>query len=163
MTRVATTGVLRAKWDALAPRERAMLALALVVVLGAAVWMLGVAPALRTLREVPAQMASADQAIQRMRSMAEEARGLQSQSRVNPDEALRSLEQSVRNRLGAGAQIVVAGERATVSVRGVAPDALVLWLSAVRQTSRALPVDARLTRAGAGWDGTIVLQLAPRN
>jgi general secretion pathway protein M len=57
----------------------------------------------------------------------------------------------------------VAGDRATVTLKGAAPGALAEWLVQARSSARALPLEARLSlnAARTGWDGSIVLTLPP--
>ena len=69
-------------WSALASRERALLQLTLVVVLGALVWWVGLAPALRTVRAAPAQLETLDQQWLAMQNLAAQARSLQARSRM---------------------------------------------------------------------------------
>ena len=78
---------------------------------------------------------------------------------MNRDDALRALEASVRAQLGAQGQLGVSGDRATVVLRGVQPQALASWLAQARANAHVLPVQARLTRGPSGWDGSVVLGL----
>lgn len=153
---------LQARWQTLAPRERSAVLLAAAVVGAAVLWWVALAPALRVLASAPAQQQRVGAQLQQMRALADEARALQSQPRLSPDDALRALETSVRARLGAQAQISAVGDRVTVTLRGVPPDVLAAWLAHARSVARALPVEARLQRGSAGWDGSLVLQLPGR-
>ena len=138
-----------------------MVALALAVLLVAAVSGLGVAPALRTVREAPAQLEILDAKRQSMELLAAQAKSMQSRPAVSRDDALRALELSVQQRLGASAQLSVAGDRVTLTLRGAAPDVLAQWLSQARTSARAVARQAGLTRGANGWDGTVVLDLPP--
>lgn len=151
-----------AYWSGLAQRERRMVVLAAAVVVAALAWWLAVAPALRVAREAPARLLRLDDQLQRMAALAAEAAELRARPRVGTDQALRMLEQSVRDQLGPQAQLTVLGDRATVVCKDVAPQVLAAWLAQVREDARAVPVDARLTRGPAGWNGTLVLQLSVR-
>lgn len=163
MRAMAALAPLRARWDRLAPREKALVAGAALLVGGALFWWVAIAPALATLRGAEPQHLLLDAQLQRMRGLQAQAQALQTQPRQNHDEALRLLEQSVQQRLGAGARVAVAGDRATVTLAGVAPDALAQWLAQARAQARALPSEARLARnAGGLWDGSLVLTLPPR-
>ena len=138
------TAMLKARWQALRPREQAMVAAAVLVAGVALVWLVAFAPALSTLRSAEEQRRALDAQLQHMRS-------------------LQLLEQSVSQRLGTTARMVIAGERANITLTGTAPDALAQWLTQVRVNARALPSEARLTRNAVGlWDGTLVLTLPPR-
>jgi len=154
---------LHARWRALAPREKMLAAAAAGLVAFALFWWLLIAPPLAVLRTSDAQHTALDTQLQRMRSLQTQAQSLQSQPRMNPDEAARLLESSVRQRLGNTARLVVAGERVTLTLTATPPDALAQWLQQARVNARALPSEARLTRGAAGgWDGTLVLTLPPR-
>lgn len=157
------TAMLKARWQALRPREQAMVAAAVLVAGVALVWLVAFAPALSTLRSAEEQRRALDAQLQHMRSLQAQAQALQSQPKLGYDEALRLLEQSVSQRLGTTARMVIAGERANITLTGTAPDALAQWLTQVRVNARALPSEARLTRNAVGlWDGTLVLTLPPR-
>jgi general secretion pathway protein M len=94
-----------------------------------------------------------------MQGLQSQAKALQAQPRLAPDEARRLLEASVKP-LAASLQIATAGDRATVTLKGMTADALTQWLAQVRLNVRVLPAEARLRRNAAGtWDGTMVLNL----
>ncbi|WP_225981021.1 type II secretion system protein GspM, partial [Paracidovorax avenae] len=59
---------LRARWKTLAPREQSLVLAAGTVVAVALLWWVALAPALRTLREAPAQHAALDAQLQRMQA-----------------------------------------------------------------------------------------------
>ena len=148
-------------WHALARRERSLLLLMLVVLLAAAVWFGGLAPALRTLRTVPAQIVTLEAQWSAMQAMAAQARGMQAREPLPREDALRALEASVRQRLAGTGQVNATADRVTVVVRGAPPQALAPWLSQARLQARVVATQANLTRGPAGWDGTIVFTLPP--
>jgi general secretion pathway protein M len=155
--------LLKARWESLAPRDKAWVAGAGALLGLVLVWLIALAPALSTLRTAEAQHRALDAQLQHMRSLQAQAQALQAQPKQSHDEALRQLELSVRERLGATARSVVAGERVTVTLAGTAPLALAQWLTQVRVNARALPSEARLYRNPGGlWEGTLVLTLPPR-
>lgn len=100
-----------------------------------------------------------------MQSLQAQAQALQSQPKIGHDEALRALEASVKQGLGASAQLNVVGDRATVTLRNTPADALAEWLAQARVNARAIPSEARLVRNTSNptdpavWDGTLVLSL----
>lgn len=158
---------LGARWQQLAPRERLMVLAAGALVLLALLWWIGLAPALRLLREAESQHRNLDRQLQTMQQLTQQATTLQSLPKASYDDALRALEAATQQRLGAGGRLVVAGDRATVTLKGVPADALAGWLAQARINARALPAEAHLTRtpAAAGtpaWDGTLVLTLPVR-
>ena len=171
---------LQARWDALAGRERLFLLLAVSVVLAAALWWLALAPALVTLRAADAQHRQLDAQLQQMRSLQAQATALQSQPKLGGDDAQRTLDALLKQKLGASAQMSVVGDRASITLKGANADALAQWLTQARINARAVPTEVRLVRSamsgsgsaapgaaasGAGnavWDGTLVLNLPAR-
>ena len=171
---------LQARWDALAGRERLFLLLAATVVAAAALWWLALAPALATLRAADAQHRQLDAQLQQMRSLQAQATALQSQPKLGGDDAQRTLDALLKQKLGASAQMSVVGDRASITLKGANADALAQWLTQARINARAVPSEVRLVRSamsgsgsaapgaaasGAGnavWDGTLVLNLPAR-
>ena len=154
---------LRARWDALAARERVLVAAAAAVVGLALVWWIALGPAIATLRSAEAQHRALDTQLQQMLRLQAQAKAMQSQPRQSQEEAMRQLEATIRQQLGTAARYSIAGDRVTVTLAAVPASALAQWLTQVRVNARALPVEARLTRNGAGgWDGSLTLTLPPR-
>ena len=154
---------LRARWDALAPREKMMAAAAAVLVAATLFWLLAIGPALATLRTAEEQRRTLDAQLQRMRTLQAQAQALQAQPKQNAEQAARLLEQSVTQRLGTSARTAISGDRVTITLAGTPPDALAQWLAQARANARALPSEARLRRNPAGlWEGSLVLTLPPR-
>lgn len=147
-----------AQWQALGERER----MALTVVAGLLglllAWSLLLAPALRTLKSTPAELERVELQLQRMQAQAHEARTLRAAPAVPPAQAQAALTASVEH-LGPVARLNLAGERAVVTLNGVAPEVLQAWLGEVRSAARARPVEAQLTRGPKGFTGSIVLSL----
>lgn len=147
------------RWRSLPVREQRLLVLALGVVSMALLWWVAVAPALKVLKAAPQQHAALDAQLQQMQRLQAQALSLRAQPVVSADDARKALEASLKP-LGTSAQMVVQVERATVTFKAAAPDALAQWLAAARQNARLVPTEARLTRNAAGaWDGMVVLQL----
>jgi general secretion pathway protein M len=153
---------LAARWAALPARERQLVVLGAALVAVALLWWVALAPALATLRAAPARHKQLDAQLQQMRTLQAQAQTLQVQAPMSAVDARRALEASVKP-LGTAAQLVVMGERVTVTFNAVAPDALAQWLTQARLNARAVPSEAKLVRNGAGsWDGTVLLNLGPR-
>lgn len=161
----ATSGRQRgqAAWATLATRERRLLTAALAVLALALLWGVGLGPALQTLRSAEAQQRALDLQLQTMHALAAEAASLQALPRIKSSDSRKALEQSVRQRLGASAQIAVQGDRATVTLKNASPEALTQWLVQARNNARAIPLEVRLTRntAAMGWDGSVAFALPP--
>ncbi|MFT4243411.1 MAG: type II secretion system protein GspM, partial [Acidovorax sp.] len=92
---------LRARWQALAPREQALVLSAAALVALALLWWLAVAPALATLRAAPARHAALDAELQRMQTLQAEARQLQAAPRAARGDAVGALRTALSQRLGA--------------------------------------------------------------
>ena len=154
---------LRERWSLLAPREKALVAGAAVLVGLALLWWVALGPALATLRGAEAQHRALDSQLQRMLGMQAQAQAMQAQPRQSYDEAIRLLETATRQKLGPAARMTIIGDRVTLALAGTSADALAQWLTQARINARALPSEARLARNTAGsWDGTVVLTLPPR-
>ena len=178
---------LEARWNAwwpeLGAREQRLVMAAGALVAVALFWWIGLAPALRTLSSAPAEHARLDAQLQNMTNLQAQAKALQSQPRASRDDAMRSLETSVREDLRGTGQLqsAGAGEGATVAVRGASAETLAQWFAQVRSNARAVPREVHLTRntqqggkspgatssasaesSGSRWDGTLVMSLPAR-
>ncbi len=166
--KLSLSPALQAYWNALAPRERALALSTAGLLMAALLWWVGVGPAFGTLRSAQVQQQSLEAQLQHMKSLQAEAQALQAQPKLGYDEALRALQASVKQRLGPGAQLSVAGESATVTLRSTPAEVLASWLTQARINARAVPAEAHLTRsptgpaATAAWDGTLILSLPAR-
>lgn len=152
------------RWRNLAGRDRRLLGLALVVLLLAGLWWVVLAPAIDVLRNGQARHRALDAELTMMRKLAQEAGSLQAMPTGSADDSLKALELSVRETLGATAQLNMVGDRATVILKGTAPGDLAEWLAEVRTEAKALPAEVHLSRNAAanGWDGTVLLALPPQ-
>ena len=154
--------VLMTRWNALARREQQAVLVALVLVLGAVLWWVALAPALSTLRSTPQQQRLLETQLQHMQLLQQQAKTLQAQPPLTLAESRRLLEASVKT-LGPNAQLTVVGERVTLTLKGASADAMAQWLTQTRLTARVSPAEARLVRNAAGtWDGVMVLILSTR-
>ena len=179
----AGLAMVRARWAVLAPREQTLVSGAAAVVLLAWLWWVAVAPALKILQNAETQRRTLEVQWQTMQGLQVQAQALQSQPVINQVDALRALETSVKQGLGATGQLNVVGDRATVTLRGTSADGLARWLAQARINARALPSEARLSRAAAPlpasggaaaistvvaddaaplWSGSLVLSLPPQ-
>ena len=163
---------LKNRWDALAVRERRFLTAAAVLVALALVWWVALSPALARQRAAAVQGPQLEAQLQQMQSLRAQALALQSQPKLSGTDAQAALESLVNQRLAGTGQLVVAGDRATLTLKGAGPDALAQWLTQARINARAVPSEVRLTKsevkgdkggaASPGWDGTVVLSLPAR-
>ncbi len=154
----AALAPLRGWWRELPARERRMLLLAAAVLGAYLVWALAVQPAWRTLARAPAEIDALDRQLQTMRRLATEAAELRAAPPVNRDQAEAAL-RTATARLGDQGRLTLKGDRAVLTVTGVATGALRDWLAEARSGARARPVEANLSRAAKGYNGTLVLAI----
>ena len=146
-------------WQARAPRERQLLAAVAVALLVLVVWLIAVQPALKTLRETPAELDRLDLRWQQMQLATVESESLRAASPVPSAQAQDAL-RAATERLGGKARLVVQGERATLTFTGVAFEDLHAWLGEARSGARARPVEAQLLKAASGYNGSMSVTLA---
>lgn len=166
---MSMTGVLeplRMRWVRLPGREKNGIRLAALLVLSFALWQLSIKPALATLRTADAQARALGVQMQAMQAMQLQAQAVQRQPALGFDEAVRALGAATKQTLGASAQLVVAGDRASITVRDASPDALAEWLAQARLNARSALIEARLVRglgpSGIAWNGVLVMGLPAR-
>ena len=145
-------------WQARTPRERQAVVLVLLVLALFAAWRLLVQPALRTVREAPAELDRLDAQYQQMQRIAAEGSALRAAPRVAPAQAAQAL-RAATDRLGDRGKLLQQGDRATLTLTSVAPEALRAWLNEARSGARARPVEAQLQRGPAGYSGTLAVTL----
>lgn len=154
----AALAPLRQRWSALAWREKQLLGAAAALVMCALVWLIGVQPALRTLRTAPTQIDALELQLQHMRRLAAEAQNLRGAAPVSVAQASLALK-AATDRLGPGAKLLLQGDRGTLTLTDVPAPALQAWLGEARSTARARPVEATLSRGAQGYTGTLVLAI----
>lgn len=146
-------------WTGLAQRERRLVLAAAVLLGGALLWAVALAPALRTLATAPAQLAAAEAQSQQMQALAAEAASLRAVAPVPMAQAQAAL-QAATTRLGEAAKLSLQGERAVVSVKGISGDQLAAWLAEARAGARTRVVEASLSQGTPGvYDGSLTLAL----
>ena len=150
------------RWQTLSPREQTLISAAVAVVALALLWWVALAPALAVLKAAKSQRIALDAQLQQMQTLQAQAKALQGQPKVNAPDSARTIEASVKQRLGGSAQLSIAGSQATLTLKNTPADALAQWLSQSRIASKAVPTQARLrisTGTPGAWDGTLVLAL----
>jgi general secretion pathway protein M len=156
----------QAAWARRSQREKQLLSIGIWVLGLAALWMLALAPALRTWQEAPARQALLDAQSQRMRQLQAQAQSLQKPVTISRADAAKWLEKSLTE-LGPNARISLQGETATLSLQAAPAAALARWLSQARDNAQALPTQAQLQHASppgpnsldVTWRGSLVLRL----
>ena len=162
---------LRARWQALSPREQRGVSVLGVLVGVLLFWSIAIAPALNTLRDSDNRRAQIGQQQDHMLALQAQAKALQTRTPLSRDEALRTLQGLTPN---AQIQLNVQGDRVAVQLKAVPAPTLANWLAQVRSQAQALPVEAHLTRSNTtgtapaatssvvAWDGSLVLRLPTR-
>jgi general secretion pathway protein M len=150
---------LRQRWARMTPRERALVGAGVGAIALLLLWYVGLYSAWTTWKTVPAQKRALELDWMQMQRLASEARDLKTQPPVNAAQAAEALK-SATDRLGANGKLSQIGDRATLNVTGVSPEALRTWLAEVRSGARARPVDMQVNRAEGGLSGQVVVTLA---
>ena len=146
------------RWGALAVRERLMVATMAGALVFLIVWLVAVRPAWRTLSLAPAQRAQADAQLLSMQALEDEAKQLRALPPVPQGQAEQVLK-SATERLGAKGKLTVQAERATLTLTGATGEDIRQWLAEARGGARARPIEATLTRAGEGYNGTLIVAI----
>jgi general secretion pathway protein M len=150
--------MVRARWQALAARERRLVAIATTVLGLFLVWMLFVQPAWRTLREAPVQLDRLDTQLQQMQRLAAESRELRNATPLSAAQSAMALK-AATERLGEKGRLALQGDRAILTLTNVSGEQLRGWLSEARSGAHARPVEAQLSRGAQGYNGTVVVSL----
>ena len=154
------------KWQNLAARERRLILGAAGFVGVALVWLVLIAPALKTLNTADAQMGVLDTQLQSMQSMQQQAQAIQQRPPLGYDDAVKALTAATTQKLGNSAQISVQGEKAAITLQAIPADVFAQWLEQVRLNAHSTPTEAHLTRvstaAGIAWSGALVMRLPPK-
>jgi general secretion pathway protein M len=150
------------RWSQTSAREQTWARLAALLALGALVWLIGIAPALRTLRTAQDEAPQLRAQLQTMRLLQDQARALQAQAAAQPSQDTQGLLEAALPTLGGPARLVLTGDRATVNLEGSSADALIQWLAQVRLNAQALPLELHLGQKKGQWSGSVVLLLPAR-
>lgn len=156
MSASSRPAALRERWQSLPLARRRALVLAMLLLLVLAVIWAVLLPAWRTLRDLPQQRAQLETRWTRMRLLAEQAQALRALPRNSAQEARQALLAATQEQLGTHARMQVQGDEAVVTLTGVRPELLELWLAQARSQARVLPSQARLQRDAQGlWEGVV--------
>jgi general secretion pathway protein M len=148
-----------AAWNSRNQRERRALMLAGAVLAVFAIWMTFIQPALRSIQQAPAQLDQLETQLQQMQRLAAESRELRGTAPVSQAQATAALK-AATDRLGDAGKITLLGDRATLTLNGVSPEALRAWLTEARSAARARPTEVQLVRGTKGYNGNLVVNLA---
>lgn len=152
-------GALRQWWQGLAARERRLLQAGALLLALALLWWLALGPALRTVRQAPAERDRLDAQLQQMQRLAQEAKTLRAVAPVAPAQAQAAV-QAACGRLGERAKLNLQGARAVVTLQGVTSAELAALLSEVRSGARARVSEATVNQSAPGrYQGSLTLSL----
>jgi len=153
-----TRDQLLARYAKLDSRERQMVVLIGGLLGFLIVWLIFVRPAWKTLDDAPALRAQADAQLLQMQAIANEAGQLRALPPV-PSSVAEQVLKAATDGLGAKGKLSVQGDRAILTVTGINGEELRKWLIQARGGARARPIEATLTRAGDGYNGTLVVSI----
>ena len=145
-------------WRELAARERNGLILMAVVLGLGGVLALAVLPAWRTIARAPAELDALDAQLQTMQRLAGEVEQLRAAPPVNPEQAAAALK-AATERLGDKGKLALQGDRAVLTLNGASTSQLRSWLAEARSGARARPIEANLSRASSGYNGTLAVSI----
>ena len=153
-----TRDQLRARYAKLDARERQMVLAIGGLLAFLLVWLLLVRPAWKTLDDAPALRAQADAQLLQMQAISNEARQLRALPPV-PQSVAEQVLKAATDELGGKAKLSVQNDRAILSLTGANGEDIRKWLIQARGGARARPIEATLTRAGDGYNGTLVVAI----
>ena len=156
-------------FQALPEKDRQRLLVLAAVLLALMLWTWNLAPALKTLREVPLQLSQLDAQTQQLKTMQVQAQTLQKSPRIKPNEATSLLQKAASEVLGNGVRLNIEGTRATLTLSGVSADSLAQFVALARTQSQAMPIEAHLQKFSTSgsvnkdskelWRGALILSL----
>ena len=154
---------LSARWQTLSSREKTGLQAALLLLLGALVWLMLLKPALSVWQDHANAWTALEQQRQQMAALQSQAQALQKRTPLSREEALKSLQALTRSAMPS-AQVAAQNERVSVSFKAASATVLASWLQSARENAQVRVVDAQWQRTPEGlWEGAMVLKLPARN
>lgn len=148
----------RARWAAMAPRERLAVGLMGALIALALLYLVAIRPAWQVVRDAPTRIASLDAQLQHMQRLAVDSKELRGTPRMPPSQAAAALK-SATDAMGTVGRLTVTGDRATLTLTNANGDQLRRWLIDARSAARARPVEATLSREPGGYSGSVVVAL----
>jgi general secretion pathway protein M len=146
-------------WRQRATREQRLLGAAATLLVLALLWVLALAPALKTLRQHDARAAQLQATLSHMQGLEAQAKLLQGRSSMGGAAAQQALQTHTVSLLGKQADIAARNGGASVTLRSVSPQALGRWLATVRTEAHVQVLQSRLQRGAEGWSGSLQLRL----
>ena len=153
-----TRDQLAARYAKLEARERQMVLVVAAALIFLVVWLVLVRPAWTTLDKAPALRAQADGELLQMQAISIEAKQLRALPPV-PQSVAEQVLKAATDELGGKAKLSVQNDRAILSLTGANGEDIRKWLLQARGGARARPIEATLTRAGDGYNGTLIVAI----
>ena len=133
-------------FQALPQKDRQRLVALGLVLLALMLWTWNLAPALKTLREVPLQLTQLQDQTQKLKLMQAQAQAFQKSPRLPTREAGLLLQKAAAETLASGARLNIEGTRATLTLSSVSAESLAQFLAVVRTQAQVLPIEAHLQK-----------------
>ncbi len=149
-------------WAKLGARERRLVSIVGGLIALLLLWVLAVRPAWTVVGDSTSRLPSLDAQLKDMQRLAIESKELRGAPRLPTSQSAAALK-TATNALGAAGKLTPAGERATLTLTNATGEQIQRWLVDARSNARARTIEAKLTRAGAGYSGTIVVALPAPN
>jgi len=140
------------------PREQRGIQTALVLLLVLVVWQWALSPALQVLRTSEAQRARLSLQTAQMQALQQQAQQLHQQSRISPEQAAQSL-QSLASHAGGQIKFNRQGQRVSLDIKALSPQALAELLTQARSQAHASVQEAHLQFNNKSWEGQVLLAL----
>jgi general secretion pathway protein M len=157
----AMSGV-KGTWSRLGARERQLVSIVGALVAALLLWLLAVRPAWTAANDASARLPTLDAQLKNMQRLAIESKELRTAPRLAAPQAIAALK-AATDTLGAAGKLTQAGERATLTLTNATGEQIQRWMVDARTTARARTLEAKLTRSGTGYSGTIVVALPAPN
>jgi general secretion pathway protein M len=139
-------------------REQLGIKCALGLVLLFVVWQWVVFPALKVLQSSEAQHTRLALQTAQMQAMEQQAKQLRKQSLISPSQAAQSL-QSLASNLDGRVIFNRQGQRVTLAIKALSPQALADLLNQIRSQTHAQVQEAQLLFINQAWEGHLLLAL----
>jgi general secretion pathway protein M len=153
---------MKGAWAKLGTREKRLVSIVGGLMALLLLWVLAVRPAWTAASDSASRLPSLDAQLKDMQRLATESRELRGTPRLPTSQSAAALK-TATDALGAAGKLTPAGERATLTLTNASGETIQRWLVDARSNARARTIEAKLTRAGAGYSGTIVVALPAPN
>jgi general secretion pathway protein M len=148
----------QARWSQASAREQTWVRIAIGVLLLAALWFIALGPAWVSLKAARSQAPVVRAQYEQVLQLQAQALALRARAPSAPVDAKAVLQNGLSS-LEKNARMAVQAERATISFKDAAPDALARYLELARLMAHANTLEMHLNQVGGQWSGSLVLQL----